>query len=84
MKILEIGKSDFWETEQICTGRGNGNGGCGAKLLVAETDIYITKSLSIEDNIFTDYTFKCPCCSKETDIPKRKIPRSVRRNIMKK
>ena len=84
MKILERGKADCWETEQICTGRGNGDGGCGAKLLVSEKDIRVTKHTCIDDSVSTYYKFKCPCCNKKTNIPEKEIPYSVRDNVMKK
>lgn len=39
MKVLEKGPG--WSIEQICTGIGNGNGGCNSRLLVEKGDIYI-------------------------------------------
>ena len=76
MKVLEKGNPNGWEIEQYCTGQGNGDGGCEAKLLVAEADIYLTKASHQGE---TDYyfTFKCPECGVETDIPKDKIPRRI-------
>ena len=37
MKILEKGPG--WSIEQICTGRGNGGGGCTSRLAVEKEDI---------------------------------------------
>ena len=39
MKILKVGLG--WGIEQICTGKGNGGGGCGATLQVEKDDIYM-------------------------------------------
>jgi hypothetical protein len=40
MKVLEKGPG--WSMEVVCTGRGNGGCGCGAKLLVERGDVYLT------------------------------------------
>ena len=34
MKVLQEGNPNGWEIEQECTGKGNGDGGCKARLLV--------------------------------------------------
>ena len=69
MKVLEKGRSQKgWAKEFVCTGLGNGGGGCGAKLLVEQDDLYKTsRSDYIGD---TDYyvTFMCLECGVETDI----------------
>ena len=80
MKVLEKGNPNGWEIEQDCTGTGNGDGGCGAKLLVAEADIYLTKS-SCMGEIDQHFTFKCPECGVETDIPEGKIPSRIRSKL---
>ena len=69
MKILKAGRKQAgWSKEFICTGAGNRGGGCGAKLLVSEYDIYRTSSDHYDGS--TDYykTFCCPQCGVETDI----------------
>ncbi len=70
MKVLKKGRPQKgWATEAICTGEGNGKGGCGAKLLVEKGDLYQTsRSDYLGDS--TDYyvTFRCPECGVETDL----------------
>ncbi len=82
MKVLKKGnESKGFETEQICTGRGNGNGGCNARLLVSEHDIFVTSStVHCETDYF--YTFKCPECKTKTDIPKNELPEKVKDQAM--
>lgn len=68
MKIIEKGRPQKgWAKEYTCTGRGNGNGGCGAKLLVEIGDVFQTQSQCRDE---TDYytTFRCPECKVLTDI----------------
>ncbi len=67
MKVLKKGRPQKgWAKELLCTGNGNGGGGCGAKLLVEKADLYQTSS-SCRDE--TDYfvTFRCPECGVQTD-----------------
>lgn len=70
MKVLEPGRQQQgWATEAKCTGSGNGNGGCGAKLLVDESDLFTTSSQSYGDTSPEVYvTFKCAQCGVLTDI----------------
>lgn len=84
MKILKEGNPNGWEIEQTCTGKGNGDGGCNAKLLVNESDIYITTHTDYGGDTDYFYTFKCPCCGVETDIPEKDIVNRVRREVLKK
>ena len=85
MKVLEEGNPNGWEIEQVCTGKGNGDGGCKARLLVAEDDIYITTSSDYSGEGKTQhYTFECPCCNAQTDIPEKDIVLRVRRKVMDK
>lgn len=68
MKVLEKGRPQKgWATEARCTGQGNGNGGCGAKLLVEQADVFQTSSSARDE---TDYfaTFECPECGVRTDL----------------
>lgn len=70
MKILEMGHPQKdWARECTCTGAGNGDGGCGAKLLVEAGDLYRTASHCRDE---TDYytTFMCVSCGVETDVGK--------------
>jgi DNA-directed RNA polymerase subunit RPC12/RpoP len=68
MHVIEKGRPQKgWAKEVICTGKGNGDGGCNAKLLVEEADVYITcSSARDEDTYYT--TIRCPECGVETDI----------------
>jgi len=84
MKVLKEGNPNGWETEQICTGKGNGDGGCGAQLLVSANDIYRTTGAYHDNTLEIYYTFRCPCCSRETDIPDTQIPSAVRADIMRR
>jgi hypothetical protein len=70
MKVIKEGKNPDvreWSAEFECTGHGNGGQGCGAILLVAESDLYRTESHARDET--TSYiTFMCPQCGQETDI----------------
>jgi len=67
MKVLEKGKPP--SRNLVCTGRGNGGGGCSAKLEVERSDLFQTSRHSYGDQ-YPDYfiTFKCPDCGVLTDI----------------
>jgi hypothetical protein len=77
VKVLKKGRAQKgWATEATCTGSGNGGGGCGAKLLVEEGDLYHTEShCRDETDVYT--TFMCPECEVETDLPDGKVPSRV-------
>ena len=66
MKVLQEGTS--WGKEFTCTGAGNRDMGCGAKLSVSQNDLYQTSHQCYDGS--TDYytTFCCPCCGAETDV----------------
>ena len=68
MKILEPGEPTKrpWSRVIVCTGRGNGFGGCGAKLLIEEGDLFFT-TLSDETATQCD-TICCHQCSRLTDL----------------
>ncbi len=76
MKVLKKGREQkSWATTEKCSGRGNGNGGCGAKLLVEKTDLYQTCSSHYDGSTENYTTFTCPICSVETDVDsKTNIP----------
>ena len=85
MKVLKPGREQKgWSMEATCTGRGNGEGGCGAELLVEEDDIYRTVSGHYDGS--TDYyeTFKCSECGVETDFKTGIVPSKVVDKILKK
>ena len=62
MKVLEKGPG--WSIEQICTGRGNGDGGCKSRLLVETQDVYLTSHTDLAGDTDYYYTFRCPVCGK--------------------
>jgi hypothetical protein len=68
MKLVKPGREqNGWAKEFVCTGVGNGNGGCGATLLVEEGDVFRTSSCHQgEVDHFT--TFRCCACGVDTDI----------------
>lgn len=69
MKVLEKGTGQHgWAKEFTCTGRGNGGGGCGAKLLVEQPDLYQTSRCDYTGDCDYFTTFKCAECGVETDI----------------
>lgn len=75
MKVIEKGRPQKgWAKEFVCTGKGNGGGGCNAKLLVEYDDLFITSHTDMtgDRDIFT--TFKCVECGVLTDIPSKESP----------
>ena len=86
MKIIKQGrKQNGWAKEFSCTGSGNGDGGCGATLLVEFHDIYKTYR-HCRDETDTFFTFKCSACGVETDIkdydgPRDNIPDKKRNDL---
>jgi hypothetical protein len=75
MKVIQSGDGrKGWAKEFTCTGAGNGNGGCGAILLVEENDVYKTHYYDYGGGHDSYNTFKCPQCGNETDIT---VPSSV-------
>ena len=84
MKVLQEGNPNGWEIEQVCTGSGNGDGGCKARLLVAEDDIFVTTRTYYNSETEYFYTFECPCCGVKTDIPEKDIVQRVRQKAMEK
>lgn len=79
MKVLQEGPG--WSIKQKCTGIGNGGGGCGALLEVEREDIYLTSSTALSGETDYYFTFRCPCCDIETDVPEREVPAIIKRNL---
>lgn len=82
MKILQEGRPQKgWAKEFICTGKGNGGGVCGAKLLVEQDDVFCTYSHCMGETD-TLHTFKCAGCGVLTDIAESLpfTPRKPRRS----
>lgn len=69
MQVIKKGRPQKgWAKKFECTGRGNGNGGCEAILLVEQDDVFRTQSHALNET--TDYaTFRCVECGVWTDIP---------------
>jgi hypothetical protein len=71
MKVLKPGREQKgWATEATCTGYGNDGGGCGALLLVEESDVFKTQSGGGYggDSPEEFATFRCPECKVLTDL----------------
>ena len=80
MEIIEKGRTQKgWTKEFICTGEGKGGGGCGAKLLVSEEDLYETRDDYYLGDPTYYTTFSCPCCGVQTDI--ENVPYSILRKM---
>jgi hypothetical protein len=68
MRVLKKGrKQKGWAKEFICMGEGNGDGGCGATLLVERADLYQTAS-SCMGEVEYHVSFVCVNCGVMTDI----------------
>ncbi len=69
MKVIKKGRPQKgWAKQYECTGAGNKGGGCGAVLLVEESDLFHTyRSIMGRDEEWY-VTFKCCECSVLTDI----------------
>ena len=79
MKVLKQGAG--WSLQQGCTGFGNGDGGCGASLLVEEGDLFETANTDYGGGRDTYVTFRCPQCGKLSDVDKSFVPSSIRQNL---
>ena len=80
MKVLKKGREQKgWSVEVTCTGEGNGLGGCGAKLLVEEADLYQT-TRCCRDEVDYFVTFRCIECRVETDIYES-VPSAIVRKL---
>jgi hypothetical protein len=83
MKVIKKGREQKgWSKEYKCTGKGNGGGGCGAILLVSEGDLYQTASHHYDGSSEYYTTFRCPCCSVQTDV--EDVPSSVKVRMREK
>ncbi len=80
MKIITPGRHQRgWSKTCLCSGSGNGGGGCKAKLLVEETDFYTTRSHHYDGSIDHHVTFQCPACGVQTDI--KNLPPSIQKKL---
>jgi len=69
MRLIKKGRAQKgWAKEFVCTGDGNGGGGCGAKLLVDMGDLFQTQHTSYDGSTDHYITFRCCECGVETDV----------------
>lgn len=68
MKVIKKGRPQKgWAKQITCTGKGNGRGGCGAVLLIEESDLFRTGKHSRDESEYYA-TFKCSECGVLTDV----------------
>jgi hypothetical protein len=79
MKVLKKGTPQKgWAKKYDCSGNGNRGGGCGAKLLVEQNDVFRTASHHYDGSNEAYNTFRCPECGVWTDIPMGDVGFDVR------
>lgn len=87
MKVLKKGNGQKgWAKEFKCTNFRNGDSGCGAKLLVEETDVKYTGSKHCYGDNYPDYFygFVCPECGNVTDFKDSdKVPSRITSKLEK-
>lgn len=83
MKVLESGNPHgAWKKEIVCTGLGNGNDGCGAKLEINASDIFHTAHFDYGGGADHYMTIECVECKKWTDLKSNDAPAGVKRSVM--
>lgn len=79
MKVLKHGsyesQATVWSKKVACTGKGNGDDGCGAELEIVLSDVYKTYRHFMDGSTDHYHTFCCPDCGAETDLPDTHAPR---------
>ena len=79
MRVVQKGREQKgWSKEFTCTGKGNGDGGCGAVLLVSEGDLFRTSRCYYDGSSDHYTTFQCSECGVLTDIEGRGVPSTNR------
>lgn len=69
MKVISSGRgTKGWSKEAICTGGGNGFGGCDAVLMVEQRDLFRTERHLYDGTTDVYATFQCPECGTWTDL----------------
>lgn len=69
MKIIKRGSgAKGWSKKVTCTGSGNGSGGCCAKLLIEQDDLFLTHRFDYGGGHDVFCTFCCQECGVLTDI----------------
>jgi len=75
MKVLRRGSgAKSWSRKATCSGKGNGGGGCRARLLVEKGDLFQTyrSCMGREEDWYV--TFQCPECKVLTNIDDYNVP----------
>jgi hypothetical protein len=75
MIVLE--RSEF-QIEAVCTGAGNGGGGCGSRLGLSRSDLRFYPGVRSDSWGARDpaVSFKCEVCRCCTDLPKKSWPQN--------
>jgi len=82
MKVIKEGTGPkTWTKEYDCTGKGNGDWGCGATLEITADDLFYTYHHDYTGDTTTYTTFKCPICDCLTDIDHMDVPDKFRNLI---
>lgn len=77
MRVIKKGREQTgWSQEIKCSGKGNGNGGCGALLLVETPDMFRTFQCHAGETD-TYVTFECSECHVHTDLPEFMQPPKI-------
>ncbi len=84
MEGLEKSNPNSWKIKYRCTGKGNGDRGCVEWILVTKDDIFVTSRGYYKSSREYYYTFRCPKCGRNTNIPEKYIPEIVRNKAMEK
>ena len=79
MKVIKKGRAQKgWAQEIVCTGDGNGGGGCSATLLVEISDLFLTFRYDYDGGQDQYVTFQCPECGIKTDVHDSLTPINTR------
>jgi hypothetical protein len=69
VKVITPGRPQKgWAKECICTGAGNDGGGCGARVLVEQGDLFQTGKHSYDGSSEYFVTYECGACGVLNDI----------------
>lgn len=80
MRVIKAGREQQgWASEVGCTGAGNGGGGCGAILLVDESDLFRTSRSCYDGSNDHFSTFRCASCGVLTDV--EEVPGNISRSL---
>lgn len=89
MKLSRKVRKNGLPLEQRCTGKYHGGGGCGSRFLIMHENA-ILRTCAVHSvspfkyYVYVFYTFKCPDCGVQSNIPVRKIHLRLRRKLDKK